>query len=398
MDNRIGPAQNTAGSIFNRNFVLGFLAFFTHLFAAFALIPTLPIYLARLNTNESEIGILVGIFGFAGLASRFFAGAALSQCSEKKVMIFSALLFTVTLPACIMFRPFWPFLILRLVQGVACAFFDTAAFALIIKLSSPEHRGRILGYFMLAPGLATAMAPSSGMFIVNQFSFPALFLICTAVSLSALLFVGVLRKPEMTWSDNKMEGKNIFALERKIIVPAMNGCLFNFVLGSIATFFPLYAIQCGVSNPGYFFSAAALMTITGRLLGGKVQDMWTKEKIILVFTFSSMISMVMLSFSHTLPSFLLVGLIWGTGVAFIFPVSMAYGIEYAASSGGAAVGTFRAITDLGMALGPMIMGLVVPFTGYPSLFLCLALTCLVSLSYFQFYVRRKRDPTLAGKR
>jgi hypothetical protein len=47
--------------------------------------------------------------------------------------------------------------------------------------------------------------------------------------------------------------------------------------------------------------------------------------------------------------------------------------------------------DLGMALGPVIMGLIVPFTGYPAGFLCLALICLINLFYFQFYVRRRNN-------
>jgi MFS family permease len=131
------------------------------------------------------------------------------------------------------------------------------------------------------------------------------------------------------------------------------------------------------------------MVIVGRALGGKVLDAWSKEKIILTFTFTSMIAMAILSFSRTLPMFIFVGLLWGTGVAFIFPVSMAYALDYAGSSRGTALGTFRALMDLGMALGPMIMGLIIPVAGYRIMFLCLAIMCLINLCYFQFVVRKK---------
>ena len=46
--------------------------------------------------------------------------------------------------------------------------------------------------------------------------------------------------------------------------------------------------------------------------------------------------------------------------------------------------------DSGMALGPSVMGMVVPMTGYRVMFLCLALICLANVGYFQFYVRRGR--------
>jgi MFS family permease len=194
---------------------------------------------------------------------------------------------------------------------------------------------------------------------------------------------------ELVKQDTGTPLHNAFFIDGKIVVPAMSAFFHNFVLGSITAFFSLYAIQCGIKNPGYFFSASAVMVITGRILGGKVLDTWSKEKIILTFILTSMLAMVILSFSKTLPMFIFVGLLWGTGVAFIFPVSMAYALEYAGSSDGTALGTFRALMDLGMALGPMTMGLIIPIAGYRIMFLCLAIICLINLCYFQFYVRKK---------
>ena len=205
-------SKQTAGNLFTRDFVLGFLAYFVFLFACFALIPTLPIYLARLGSNEREIGVLVGIFSVSSLVSRLLVGGALSRYSEKSVMIFAALLFATTFPACIIFRPFWPFFVVRLFQGVAYACFDTAVFALIVKVTPPAYRGRALGYFMLAPGLATVMAPSFGMFLVNQFSFAILFLICMGVSLCSLLFSGTLKGLEMAKPDSSAHDRIPFFL------------------------------------------------------------------------------------------------------------------------------------------------------------------------------------------
>ena len=60
-----------------------------------------------------------------------------------------------------------------------------------------------------------------------------------------------------------------------------------------------------------------------------------------------MIATVILSFSTTLSMFIFVGLLWGVGSAFFYPASMAHAFEYAGSSGGTAVGTIRALMDLG---------------------------------------------------
>jgi predicted MFS family arabinose efflux permease len=134
--------------------------------------------------------------------------------------------------------------------------------------------------------------------------------------------------------------------------------------------------------------------IAGRLLGGRILDTYNKEKIILVLILISMVSMILLSFSKTLSLFIFVGLLWGAGATFFMPACMAYAFEYAGSSGGAAVGTYQAFMDLGMALGPVMTGLIIPLTGYPAMFLCLAFVCLINMGYFQFYVRKRRARSL----
>ncbi|HII10350.1 TPA: MFS transporter, partial [Candidatus Micrarchaeota archaeon] len=86
-----GISQHTVRDMLTRDFVLGFFAFFVFLIASYALIPTLPIYFARLGSNEMEIGVLLGIFGVASLVSRLLVGGVLLKYSEKGVMMFGAI-------------------------------------------------------------------------------------------------------------------------------------------------------------------------------------------------------------------------------------------------------------------------------------------------------------------
>ena len=91
----------------------------------------------------------------------------------------------------------------------------------------------------------------------------------------------------------------------------------------------------------------------------------------------------------TLPMFILVGVIWGIGNAFSMPSLVAYVLDRVASSTGPAMGTFTAISDLGMSLGPVIMGIVLQATGYQVMFLCLAFIGVINLIHFYFFVRGK---------
>jgi MFS family permease len=389
MQNKEDISNHTVRNILTHDFVFGFLGLFTFIVAYHALIPTLPIFFASLGSNEREIGVLVGIFGGSSLVFRLVVGSILLKYSEKSIMMFGALLFAVTFLASIVLRPFWPFFAVRFFQGVAFAFIDTAALAFIIKVTPPVNRGRAISYFVLAPPFSQAIAPSFGMFIINRYSFTVLFLICVGLSLCAFFFSWNVKGQETVAPDKNISTNNSTFLDLKIIAPSIMSFLQNFVWGGIIAFFPLYAIKCGITNPGYFFSANAVMLIAGRALGGRILDAYSKEKIIRTFIFTSMVAVVILAFSKTLPMFIVVGFLWGTGGAFLFPASMAYALDYAGSSGGTAVGTFRVLADLGLAMGPVLMGIIIPFTGYQGMFLCLALTSLINLCYFQFYVKKK---------
>jgi MFS family permease len=389
MENEEKVLRQTVTGIVTSDFVLVFFGLLAFIVNQHALYPALPIYLKTLGSNTREIGVLVGILGVSALFSRLIAGAALKRYSERKVMMFGAVISILTFLAFIVLRPFWPLLAVRFFQGIAFACIDTAALAFVVRVTPLAHRGQAIGYFTLAPILSTALVPLGAMFLINQYNFSALFLTCVGLSLCSFFFAWKLKGPETIKSNTVLSPCDTILLNRRVIVPSVMSFLKSFVYGGVIAFFPLYAIQCGVRNPGYFFSAMAAMLIVCRILGGKVVDTYNKEKIILTLIFIGMAAMVLLSFSRTLPLFILVGMVWGIGSAFFFPAVMAYALEYAASSDGTTVGTFREISDLGSALGPVFAGVILPFTGYRMMFLCLAGISLINLCYFQFYVRKR---------
>ncbi|MDD5007407.1 MAG: MFS transporter [Syntrophorhabdaceae bacterium] len=384
-------SQLTLRNILNRDFALGFLAYFAFLSTNTALYPTLPIYLGQLGSSAGQIGILVGAIGVASLICRPFVGGILVKYSEKNVIMVGAALSVLAFLTFTVFRHFWPLLIVRFVQGISLACVDTAIFVSVVSALPLAYRGQGISYLMLAPSLSTAIAPSLSVFVVSRYSFTTLFLSCAGLSTCTLLCAWKLKGREDKRPAVNDPALNTHLFEWNVVVPAIVIFLQYFIWGTIIAFLPLYAVQRGIANPGIFFSASAIMIMLGRALGGRVLNAFSQEKIILTFTFTGAVALVVLFFTKTLLTFIFVGLLWGAGISFLIPVSMAYALDYAGSSSGTAVGTLRAISDLGLALGPIIMGSILFLTGYRAMFLCLAFLCLVSLGYFQLYVRKKHD-------
>jgi MFS family permease len=387
--------------ILTQDFVLSFFAQFTFSSVFSILIPTIPIYLSRMGAKEAEIGVLVGSLSVSSLVLRPLVGRALLKIPERRFMIAGALFYAFSSIAYLFAPPFWPLLAVRVFQGVGLAFFSTASFTLIASITPDTHRGQIISYFYLSINFAFALAPYFGMLIINWLNFPfnfqALFLVCTGLSLCSLFITLKLKKMQSVPLADLSLQKQPF-LSREALPPAIIAFLITITWGALTAFFPLYALSQGVDNPGIFFAAFAITLILVRGLGGRILDIYSREKVIFPCLFTLVISVTILAFSTTLTMFILVAVIWGMGTAFLYPSLVVYALDRAGSSRGPAMGTFTALTDLGAGMGSVIMGVILELTNYPIMFLCLALTGIINILYFYFAVRKKGRERYANLR
>ncbi len=303
-------------------------------------------------------------------------------------MMAGAILYILSSIAYLLAPPFWPFLIVRILQGIGLAFFSTASITLVVNITSEIRRGQIISYYFLSFNFAFALAPYFGMLLINEFNFTVLFLVCTGLSLCTLLTTLKLRKMQDVPIENESI-KNQPFLNREVLPSAIMAFMLNVIWGALSAFFPLYALRHGVSNPGIFFAFLAIALILGRTLGGKILDIYERKKVIIPCLITVIISIVVLTFSTTLVMFILVAIIFGTGWAFLYPSLVIYAVENSGPARGPAMSTFTAFADLGAGIGPMVMGIILEWTNYPIMFSSLTLIGVINFLYFHYTIRKR---------
>ena len=376
--------------ILSRDFILCSFAHFVFSIVFCILIPVIPIYLLKFEAKEAEIGFLIGIFSISSLVLRPIVGRALLMIPERTFMIAGTLLYVFSCIAYLWAPPFWPLLIVRVFHGIGLALFSTAIFTMVAGIAPETHRGRLISYFYMSGNLAFALGPYFGMLLLNRFSFAVLFLICTGLSLLALLVTTKLNKREIV----PPEGQSLKVqtiLSREALSPAVIAFMLNFIWGTLNAFFPLFALKHGISNPGIFFIFLAITLILGRFLGGRLLDLYDRKKVIVPCLTAIIVSLAILTFSTTLPMFILVALILGAGWALLYPSMLIYAIENAGPAQGPAMGTFTALGDLGAGIGPMIMGIILQWTSYPIMFMSLTLIGILNFFYFHYAIAKKEE-------
>ena len=377
----------TEQKFLTRDFILTFFSQFSMSSVSQTLMTTLPLYLSMLHATEVEIGVLIGSLSVASLALRPFVGRLLLRTPEKTFMIGGSILFAVSSAAYLVAPPFWPFLLVRVLQGVGLAAFNTASVTFIANITSESRRGQSLSYFFLSFNIALGLAPTCGMFVVNRFGHLILFAICIVLSISSLFLASKLENRAPTVPESGATESDL-RIVMKIFPPTFMFLLAHIIWGALTAFFPLYAVSQGVSNPGLFFGAYAIVLILGRSLGGKIIDLYSRETILLPCLVSYVIGMTVLAFSKTLPMFIVVAVIAGAGHAFFMPCLMVSAIDLAGDSKGPAMGIITAMSDLGMGVGPVLMGIILRFANFRIMFLSVALISLINLVYFYLLTKR----------
>ena len=374
--------------IFSRDYLLSFFAQFSFSSVFCILIPAIPIYLHRFGAKEGEIGFLIGIFSVSSLAFRPFVGRALLTIPERNFMIAGTFLYILSCLAYLVAPPFWPLLIVRSIHGVGMALFATSSFTLLANMTPEAHRGRLISYFYLSFNLAFALGPYVGLLLINHFNFTVLFLACAGLSSCSLYLTFKLEKRQPIVSEQEPLRIRSF-LSRGAIPPALIAFMLNIIWASIAAFFPLYALQHGVINPGLFFFFLAITLMLGRVLGGRLLDIYDRRKVIMLCLTLILIALVIFPFARSHGMFILVAVLLGAGWTLLYPILTVHVIENTGLQRGPAMATFTAIADLGSGLGPMVMGLVVEKTSYTIMFVCLIFTAVINFLYFYWAIAKK---------
>jgi MFS family permease len=368
----------------SRDFVLSFFAQLCFSSVFCILIPTIPIYLSKFQAKESEIGILVGIFSVSSLILRPFIGKALLTIPERLFMVCGTLIYLASSLAYIFASPFWPLFWLRIFHGIGLALFSTASFTFIANIAPPTRRGQSISYYSLSMNLSWALGPFFGMLLINHFSFRVMFLVCAGLSLASLWMATKLSK--RTIPMEKQSPMSNSYLSRAALPFSFVAFMLTVIWGTLAAFFPLYALRHGILNPGIFFLFLAGTIFLGRAFFGKTADKYGRKQIILPCLIIVIISIGIIPLSQTLAMFVLSAVLLGTGWALLYPSLLAYAVDKAGPAQGPAMGTFTALSDLGAGLGPMIMGLILEWTNYSVMFSCLVLTAIINLIFFYFII------------
>ncbi len=360
---------------------LGMLFLFT---GFYLLLPTLPLFIKQIGGNDSQVGLTVGAFMLSAVIFRPIIGGLLDRFGRRLFMVWGLVLFIVSMYLYNWVGGIAVLICLRLLHGVSWAGSTTAMITAITDIIPPARRTEGMGWFGMGMILAMAVGPLLGIWITQNLSYYALFLIAVSLSTVALfLTVGVKLPFQPQTSSRKIQ-----LFERSVLPITASVFFLYMAYGGITTFVPLFADSIRVNSGLFFFVYAATVALS-RPITGKLSDRYGESNVIMPALLCIIIALLVLSVSSGLLGMLASAVLFGVGLGSAQPALQAATIRLARPDRkGVANASLLTATDLGIGMGAIVLGWVSQHVSYHVLFVVSSVSVVVSLIFFAVFVKR----------
>ncbi|PIC64919.1 MFS transporter [Sporosarcina sp. P13] len=361
------------------------------------LVTIAPYSVEKLDASTSLAGLISGIFIIGVLMGRLITGRFIQSIGSRKILFIGlfAFIFTTALYFIALNIPL--LLITRLVHGFTLGIASTATGTIVAQIIPVARRGEGIGFFSLSSILATAIGPFLGILFLQLFSsYNVIFLLNLVLASSCLLIALMVKTSSVITShkkdENQKKGVSIRDyLEFKTIPISIVAMLAGFSFSGIMSFISFYTEEIGLVKVGsIFFVIYATVILLSRPFTGRIMDQ--KGANIIIYPCLTLYAIGMLLFSQAQHGYtiLLAAVLIGLGYGNFHSIAQAIAIKKVPVHRlGLATSTYFIFFDLGLGIGPYLIGSLVTITGYRGVYLTMVMVILLSIVLYYFLHGRK---------
>lgn len=340
------------------------------------LLILLPLAAHRLGASPSQIGLVMGAYMFTSMFLRPVAGKIVDKFGTKRILG-AALILHVLILSLYLIQELWVFALLRMMQGVILSFFSMVLHLMVIDALPDRSRGQGLSLFSLTSMLPYTYGPFLAVYFADRVSMHYIFMALIPLGLTTLLIgmnIGLPKRSDSVTSHEVNAKDKIFYsawTDRKLLIPTVAMLLASVIIGTVATFLPLYLQDQGLPYAGYYFLTETVVLVTLRFFGRKWIPTGIHFPIRIVAGLLLLITAAVyfISIADSLPIILLAALCNGVALSVLYPTLLTYvSFIVPERSRGRGIGLFIAGADLGTSAGTWGLSLVAGAFSYNVMF------------------------------
>lgn len=376
--------------IITPTFVMGWIANFLQFLVFYSLVTTMALYaMTEFGASNTMGGLAASSFVIGATASRLFTGYFVDRMGSRRVTLVAVAVTTVIVAIYIPADSLAVLLVVRFLHGFAYSFATTAIMTMIQSIIPAQRRSEGTGYLSLGTTFAAAVGPAFSLMMVNQFSYTALFAVTIAISVIGLIAAIVLYRRTgggvvPNGGPAKFSLRSI--INPKVLPIAIFMLIIAFSYSGIMTYVNAYADERNLlTGAAFFFIAYAVTMFLSRAYLGKLQDRRGDNIVIAIGLICFIASLLLLAVAHQNWMVIVAGGFSGLGYGALMPAAQSIAVGSAdLHEFGSVLSTFFLMVDLGFGFGPIVLGAILGWVSFGTLYLMLAGVIVLAGVYYVF--------------
>jgi DHA1 family multidrug resistance protein-like MFS transporter len=256
-------------------------------------------------------------------------------------------------------------LILRILQGMLTGTVG-ASMALAASVTPKERAGTVLGTLIVSSTSGQYIGPVLGGYSAKFFGYePTFFLAGGILVLGGLIVQFAVRETFTRSVASKTDVRGSFLpllTTGAFVVPVVTLCLINFSATAPGPIFPYFVKRISAMSDaeagaltGLILSIVGPVEASSAWIFGAFGDRWGQKRVLMFCVVWGGIMASLQAYSQTIGQLILIRVLFGFGMAGIFPTASALIRKVAPEqSMGKAFGIVSSVTSLGWSLGPLV--------------------------------------------
>lgn len=357
----------------------------------------LGMYSKTLGATGLQLGIIYSGISFSRAILSPPIGKLSDEKGRKVFLIFGLLAYTLISFGYIYAETAWGLIIVGLLHGAAAAFVLPIAFAYIGDITPIGKEGEYLGTFGISLFIGWAIGPILGGVIADVLGYKEAFLGMGILSFASLVITFfMLPESETIKKDgNSISYKSILK-DRLLVVVLSVRFLHLITISSIVTFVPIFALSINLSLSQIGTILMLNILVMGLLQQpfGKLADRANRINMLIIGGIIASAGLMGIPFSTNFLQLLFWNMVMAIGSALSFPTTNAIMTVKGRTIGMASVmAVFNFAMSAGMALGPLIAGVIYDEMGLSWVFVVLSV--ISTLGLLLVYPFMRKTPNLS---
>lgn len=371
------------------------LSLFTAMLGIGVIMPLMPIYAEQMGASGFLLGLIFAAFSIARVIFMPLFGKLSDRYGRKPFIVIGLAIQVVSAVAFYFSLQPYHLLFTRFFQGLAGALVLPIAMALVGEISPRDRESAYLGYFSVALYVGFGSGPLLGGLISDHWSiqvnFVMLGLFCLAAFLGVLFFLPANHQPTNPRSRIVLPYR---VLLRNRVISGMSfySTVNSFSRGVLSVFLPLFGqtdLGLSLSQVGILLSANLLTTAMWQPLFGRLADRFNRRALVVFGSLLQGVAMCAMMLADNFMQAMSLNILMGLAGAVSLPAAGGMVVTEGKNGGmGGAMALFNMGMSLGLAIGPILGGIVFDLTGFRGAFIFGGLASMLGAAPVLFLVKK----------